>query len=175
MGKMTYAELEALCERFSKQLTAVRSERVVLEEELAVMRNEAERFKTVWGICIEHYRSVTDKNCPYCRYEAAMLALQTERSAHDEIMAQKFEEKRAQEANLANAEKKIDGYNLAPCPLCGARADFIEDTDFQCHYIGCSNSKCGITLFATKHQSINEQIAAWNNREFIKACFLRGL
>lgn len=94
---------------------------------------------------------------------------------NDEVMAQKFEEKRAQEANLAVGEKKIDGYKLEPCPLCGARADFIEDTDFQCHYVGCSNSKCGITLFATKHQSINEQIAVWNNREFIKACFVRGL
>ena len=70
---------------------------------------------------------------------------------------------------LADAEKKHDGCVLAPCPLCGARADFVEDTDFQCHYIGCSNSKCGITLFATKHKTIKEQVDAWNLHDFTKA------
>lgn len=98
--------------------------------------------------------------------------------SHDEVMAQKFEEKIAQEAGLAAGENKLEGYKLAPCPICGANADMIEDTDFKCHYIGCSNSKCGITLFATKHNTIDEQVAAWNNRDaegFIKTCFLRGL
>lgn len=73
-----------------------------------------------------------------------------------------------EETALADAEKRREGYILAPCPLCGARADLVEDTDFHCHYIGCSNSKCGITLFATKHKTIKEQLDAWNLYGFRK-------
>lgn len=95
MGKMTYEELEALCERLSKKLTAVRYERVVLKEELDVARYEIERFKNVWGICIEHYRSVTDKRCPYCRAETAekerddlRTVLKLEQQWHNYTMAE---------------------------------------------------------------------------------------
>ena len=101
-----------------------------------------------------------------CEQEVARLSI----NASDEIMARKFEAKILEEETaLADAEKKHDGYVLAPCPLCGARADFVEDTDFHCHYIGCSNSKCGITLFATKHKTIKEQVDAWNLHDFTKS------